>query len=766
MRGPKDEEKIMSPIFPRLHVNDTEKGGPKAPPRNKMALYEQLSIPSQRFSSGSSSMLPLPPNNGNKLIPSMALSQGGSFERSTFCNSPASSLSEESFSHSFGGVKLSTKMASPEWKSMNSTDDRNLKTTQPLSFIAESNSFQSHNFANFKNVSCNKFGDEKDFGVPTSSQSGAVLLCSSKHNKEQDSQPCWNLSFSMQFQNGSEKRRKGTGTVNQKARESMRKQAEENAKISHAFLDPVERPASVPSVQDKTSVDASSSPSAKVKRTESLKRAHPLSNQENSSSSGNVLKGLHGTNSWLNKNFIEMQDRKIVHKDKDLVEFALSMGKENASKMRHESCSWFSLGNYNRSHSDIENVIKTNQDKYGSLQVGNVQRRDDVSKTSMMDSVSAFGITSDNVIRVIGEGQFWEARRAIVKQQREFKIQVFELHRLIKVQMLIAGSPDLLLEDNIYLAKASLEVSPVKKVASENAREQPPLIDKQKDVSQKPYPSAEFADENAVVKLPLPHVNNETSKGLLTQQSNDGSHSEGVLLSPIAANTRQSPWCFPPQGNQWLVPVMSHSEGLVYKPYAGPCPPTAGFIAPVYGKCGPMNLPAGGGDFLNAACGVQQGIGILPMIPPLGQTYFPPHAMPVMSPSISVSAVELVTPFIAPPSKDNQSSAGDIKFAFPHQSSCNMLSQMSRVILCGGKFQASKESEVQESTASSPFKRPKGDALPFFPTEPTTQVSDPNVQLNELRTHVIKVVPHNPKSATESAARIFQSIQEERKLYD
>lgn len=50
MKRGKDEGKIMGPMFPRLHVNDTEKGGPRAPPRNKMALYEQLSIPSQRLS--------------------------------------------------------------------------------------------------------------------------------------------------------------------------------------------------------------------------------------------------------------------------------------------------------------------------------------------------------------------------------------------------------------------------------------------------------------------------------------------------------------------------------------------------------------------------------------------------------------------------------------------------------------------------------------------------------------------------------------------
>jgi EARLY FLOWERING 3 protein len=53
-RGGKDGEgdKVMGPLFPRLHVNDTtlKGGGPRAPPRNKMALYEQFSVPSsQRF---------------------------------------------------------------------------------------------------------------------------------------------------------------------------------------------------------------------------------------------------------------------------------------------------------------------------------------------------------------------------------------------------------------------------------------------------------------------------------------------------------------------------------------------------------------------------------------------------------------------------------------------------------------------------------------------------------------------------------------------
>lgn len=82
MKRGKDEDKIMVPMFPRLHVNDTDTGGPRAPPRNKMALYEQLSIPSQRFSHG---VLPFNPTNTSNLEPSASSSQvSGEFRFFTY----------------------------------------------------------------------------------------------------------------------------------------------------------------------------------------------------------------------------------------------------------------------------------------------------------------------------------------------------------------------------------------------------------------------------------------------------------------------------------------------------------------------------------------------------------------------------------------------------------------------------------------------------------------------------------------------------------
>ncbi|KAJ0007932.1 hypothetical protein Pint_28864 [Pistacia integerrima] len=258
-------------------------------------------------------------------------------------------------------------------------------------------------------------------------------------------------------------------------------------------------------------------------------------------------------------------------------------------------------------------------------------------------------------------------------QQRVFAVQVFELHRLMKMRMQLLN----------------------------------------------------FAHSS---------VNNDTSKGLVNQRSNY------LVNEPPAAPTRNikpSPWCFPPPGNQWLVSVMSPSEGLVYKPYAGPCPPTAGFVAPFYGSCGPMSLTPSSGDFLNTAYGIpashHQGHGILLGSTPLGRTYFPPYGIPVMNPSVSGSVVEQMSPFPGAWSKDDHFSM------------------------------ASKESEVQGSTASSPSERATGGALPLFPMEPIVQASDINAQTSEEQSRVIKVVPHNSRLATESAARIFQSIQGRKK---
>lgn len=50
-----------------------------------------------------------------------------------------------------------------------------------------------------------------------------------------------------------------------------------------------------------------------------------------------------------------------------------------------------------------------------SLQIENVDRTDDVSETSMVDSMVGLDISPDDVVGIIGQKHFWKARRAIAK---------------------------------------------------------------------------------------------------------------------------------------------------------------------------------------------------------------------------------------------------------------------------------------------------------------------------------------------------------------
>eukprot|EP00250_Pteridium_aquilinum_P014160 c21817_g1_i1 orf=559-2889(-) len=57
-------------------------------------------------------------------------------------------------------------------------------------------------------------------------------------------------------------------------------------------------------------------------------------------------------------------------------------------------------------------------------------------------------IIPKHVMDLIGQREFWEARKTIMQQQKTLSSQIFELHRVIEVQRLIAGMPGLLLEGN------------------------------------------------------------------------------------------------------------------------------------------------------------------------------------------------------------------------------------------------------------------------------------------------------------------------------
>ncbi|ESW07593.1 hypothetical protein PHAVU_010G142900 [Phaseolus vulgaris] len=657
MRGGIEESKEISPMFPRLHVKDAEKGGPKAPPRNKMALYEQFSIPSQSFAPGSASLFPLPLRNYTGPTSSSHISSNQSIQ---FTYNAPSIMAEKSQAYNFRRSNLT-------------------KRTQ-------------ENFINSKNSL--KALDGEDVFITSGSAHGK----SSSFQNNKDEGGC-NLSCSLKNLNSFRKKVNSPGVVDPKSAQYGKIQMEELTKVSQNGQKPEE-----------------------------------------------VL-SLDG--------FGDMTDTSLM----SLVQDSLKT-LQGSSVHTHEEHATFGDKFNSRDHHMEKPAAGDVHKCSGELEIG---RRFFLDKGAGNEDeeTSAMHISPDNVVGAIGEQQFWKARRTIVNQQKIFVMQVFELHRLIKVQRLIAGSPHILLIDNLLLNKPPPKTSTTKKFQSDFVGEKPSSVVKLDSKSVK-APTAEHATNSAVEKIPIPCFNNIT-KGHTNQPPNFGHHLAKLPIASSDTNSKQSPsYVYPPPGNQWLVPVMSPSEGLVYKPVLGPCPPNAGFMAPIYGTCGSVSFNPLSKDVSSEAAlapSSHQKFGILSgsSLP----QFLPPPFIHNPS-SISASAVEQMGQSNGP---ENHNSCGEVNSAIIYQSSSNISSPTSQVMSRNiSTHHSPKDKEPQRSTASSPSKRMSAaEVLPLFPLAPTFwQTEDRNTQV-ELQPRVIKAMPHNPKSASESAARIFRSIQEERK---
>ncbi|KAJ4872714.1 hydroxyproline-rich glycoprotein family protein [Raphanus sativus] len=319
-------------------------------------------------------------------------------------------------------------------------------------------------------------------------------------------------------------------------------------------------------------------------------------------------------------------------------------------------------------------------------------REQDASDCSAVDFLSGMSAASNDVARVIGEKRFWKMRTYIISQQKIFATQVFELHRLIMVQKMVSKSPNLVFKNKINGGKRStMSSSQSHLLEMAGSKVKRPNTENQKRVTED-YP------EHMKPNLPLPFISKE-------------------LMTPIWQQQ-----LLPPPGNQWLVPVMSPSEGLVYKPYAGPCPPPpSAFMLPIYGQ-----------DSLATASR-------FPASTQFSHNHFPPRT----------KVFDHTNPF------------GQL------QRWSSTSSHMTQAIPFSLKKsdQESNDSEVHGSTASSPPEKYKYDVLPLFPTEPTHHTDEYEHKQQPLA-RAIKAIPHNSTSASESAARIFRSIQEERRDSD
>ncbi|XP_059299629.1 protein HEADING DATE 3B-like isoform X1 [Lycium ferocissimum] len=742
----KDEERGMDPLFPRLHINDADKGGPRAPPRNKMALCEQSSRSPQRLTStsapapGTMSMLPLPPNRGNS-IPAASSSLVGCNKRSLFSHNSSESSHFVEILHPYSSGGTNFTMRRPDIQPVKSLNPQVLCLKGNLRGPSQFNPIQpqSLSYSN-SNPSANKFGRENDFFGPQFVASGKPIYHGNIHKSaDKEKMAISSSKPSLKYQGVFEKQFKDTGSM-------QLKWSEHSAKLPAPHLSTVE----------KIVVRQAPSPGRSELNIKSLVSSAP----ENRC-------GLVGDlNRCSDSNSESDEDSWIMHKRK-AAEDVTYVKQEDATTNRHASvvegpsCSFLPHGDNHQSPKRVKSSSDCPEGlSSGPPEVGGRHRSEGISEASS-NSRLVEKLSSDNVIALIGQELFWKARRTIAHQQRIFAMQLFELHRLTKVQKMIARSPDILLKDNFCIHQPSINFSSLKNLPCDEVIE-PPVVAVEQKISPKPN-NFEHPADNAY--LPLPKDNDKKNiPQLSAQKPNVG---PVPTSRSFVSDPKLAPRCYqPPPGYQWLVPIRSPSEGLVYKPYTGPCPPPGGIIAPVYGSSRPATLSPTGGDFANVPYSVQtshkQGVGIFPGPAIFDQSCIQPYSMPVIKPSASSSAIEQMNPFSRIMSSEKENSP-----FMPRKKTCNISCQKSAVMSdCDRTFQASRGSDMQVSTANSPPERAQKDALSLFPITPTAKGSDQPVQDNNAvqRIQVIKVVPHNPKSASESAARIFKSIQEERKL--
>ncbi|XP_065848976.1 protein EARLY FLOWERING 3 [Euphorbia lathyris] len=706
MKRGKDDDKRMGPMFPRLHVNDAEKGGPRAPPRNKMALYEQLSTPSHRFNHGV-----LPPNTSEiNMVPAASTSQGSGTGRNL------------RFSHHV------------------------LSSTPPFSHVAEMLHSQQPDDGNSNTSSTQleqrrKVGDEDDFMVPVFVHSS---LGKSQNGSDRETPTIFDsnhLVCSKQIQNTGDNNENNNTGIGTNPRQDRKNQNDERLEVSVSGRDHSVR-----------------SPRSSLTREKIARPENASLNQQ-------------GDFSRLCKDDVCLQQEPTV-----LLQQNDSRHGESVSELTREiekrnnpgpiAVSDSYSGDDLNCQGEAEIDSKCHRDETcRSQEFVNGEKSDDISETSMVDSITEVTFTPDDVVGMIGQKRFWKARRAIVNQQRLFALQVFELHKLIKVQRLISASPHLLLENSGYLGKPSS-----KKLPSEYVLMPPGHVAKCKNDSDKQNHEKEHSAENGVEKASFSLVKNGSQPYIY------GPYLGNPTPIPMPTDSKLGPWCFNLSlGNQLLVPVMSPSEGLVYKPYTAP-----GVMESSGGGQHPFGAIPFNGNFINPCYGVPashhpHGNGVIPGFPPVGHGYFPPYAMPSINPPVYGSAVEQMNCVLGSRSQGHSGGLSGVgaNFNLQHQSSSKVLTKKRGSISQVIKPRASRESGVPRRTASSPSEKvqklgtvgdaEEKDAIHPFPMAPAT----PEGPLETgQQTRVIKVVPHNPRSATESVARIFQSIQEERKKYD
>lgn len=588
------------PLFPRLHVNETEKAGPKAPPRNKMALYEQFTVPSHRF-----------------VQPSQK---------------PASTIYQQQYgTRELGYPYVPYYMPSVPYANTNHGVPMYAQPSQNTSSSGVT-------------ISSGVVNEELGRNAPRHHKSGELSPCRVSRHLTESTADCTAKSLPEQ---------KGKVTI-VPAQSAVTNQAEESSSslqnvpsdmVSTDITDITESLQEVLSTVDVGtectgtdvkrrervlgSVNSSrSTDEGKMKQAAQLSIFEILTKptKEGASDKSTVQSCLQ-TESTRDVDCVTQALTSHVHcnigsgtsiEPKDLEEIMTTiadgqsfLSSENQAIVGPQSTSDAILkksvhrnafkkfttdrtGGFSNPSFDSSEELKNFQNR--SIEISQPSQcgthKEGPSDGLIVPSTSLdsmWAIKPKHVICAIGQQQFWKARKKLLRQQRIFSDQVFQLHKLIKVQQLLAETPGTLIDDEMHFetieefdATASLA-----KIATSSGEDANKVGFNFKEGSKGKAPEAEGQSKN--------------NWGQTQADGNVGLGSNASM--PEFSSVGVSAWGYPSLG-PWGGPMAAHGGPFNYQQFTGTLPPGSAFGLPF----GP-SLPGSGAPMMSFGipyCGRRQ----------------------------------------------------------------------------------------------------------------------------------------------------------------
>lgn len=603
------------PLFPRLHVNETDKAGPRAPPRNKMALYEQFTIPSHRFvSSRGSSQPAVTPPYTQQYVPNDYRYSYLSYnmpQKLAYANVDAGAQTHvhPSFDNSSGSVVVdedeTQRVPGPQ-------------TVEKSGVVSNTVATSGAN-SNVKSVSEKKAKDNCDFHVPTLARvqyevSGRSVckisensdkLCGSSTSDVVKPVPGVQTSSMLDSVHEASTTCKAGLDCSVSETHSCSSTGGKSAKISgRVLLNMTEKGSgkfygqqnevwSIRSPQrsclQSVSSDAGCLPSCVHSTPEPGTSSRCTGAREFPRTAGDEPNSLEaiscdGRSRLPEISVLSTDDPESPLSPKGDLETSVLQtnnpgfdeGEKGFDPTLEENSGPNTGGNLHRSTRNTcedSGESDTYSDGIGDVSEasqhgnGNAGGSDD-SDLSMQDSVSAPPVAPKDVIRAVGQQQFWKARKAILRQQRIFSDQVFELHKLIEVQRLLADTSNLSIRGGLYGGPApecdtdcSLGVNAEK----ENCA----------DVEDQASTPKEVATGQSLGALAQPGLASCYPGWSQVMVNDPNSQVYSGSYPPLSSSNPSgfSVWGYPSLGvEQWMGPMAPQAGAFIYHPLAGNFP--------------------------------------------------------------------------------------------------------------------------------------------------------------------------------------------------